>query len=70
MECDEDMERYSRKQSKSVNNKAIDEFIEEVLSVCRKHGLSIGHEDSQGSFIILNYDEVFSQWFQAADDDT
>ena len=38
----------------------VDAFIQEVLEVCRKHGLSIAHEDHQGGFIIEDYTEVMS----------
>ncbi len=41
-------------------------FIEEILSVCKKHRVSISHEDSHGSFIIEKYNEDRSDWLRDA----
>ena len=41
-------------------------FIEEILAVCRKHGLSIAHEDSQGAFIVELYSNIAAQWLSDA----
>ena len=32
-------------------------FLEEIEQVCRKHNLSISHEDGQGRFIIEKFNE-------------
>lgn len=37
-------------------------FLDEIHSVCKRHGLSISHEDGHGSFIIENYDERNIDW--------
>lgn len=41
-------------------------FLKDLLSVCKKHGFSIGHEDTQGSFIIYPYegegDDTLTEW--------
>jgi hypothetical protein len=33
----------------------IDVFLDEIHSVCLRHGLSIEHEDGEGAFNITNY---------------
>ena len=38
-----------------MDNETIKEFIDEIDKVCRKYGLSITPEDSQGGFIIEKY---------------
>ena len=41
-------------------------FIEDILTLCKKHGFSIGHEDEFGAFEIHNYDEHYSDWLRHA----
>ena len=41
-------------------------FIEEYTALCKKNGLTISHEDSQGSFIIEDFDEYDIEWMQNA----
>jgi len=35
----------------------IDSFLDEIIQVCKKHNLSISHEDNQGAFIIEKENE-------------
>ena len=43
------------------------DFLNEIKEVCKKHNLSISHEDYHGSFIIQNYDESNLEWlFEAS----
>ena len=44
----------------------VDAFLSEILAVCRKHGMSIGHEDSHGSFIVQEFSEEGAGWLAAA----
>lgn len=44
-----------------------DAFLLEIIDVCKKHGLSISHEDSQGGFIIEPYSEYDVEWIRQAD---
>lgn len=37
-------------------------FLEEIDSVCKRHGLSISHEDYHGAFFIEEYDESNIEW--------
>lgn len=41
-------------------------FVKAILKVYRKYGLSIGHEDSQGSFEINNNIKSNSKWLSSA----
>ena len=45
----------------------VQNFLEEIRAVCIKHRLSIGHEDTQGSFIVTPYDEECVEWLESAD---
>ena len=48
----------------------INSFLEEILTVCVKHGLSIAHEDTQGAFLIKNFDLKYAKWLMEASDRT
>lgn len=37
-------------------------FLDDIHEVCKKHNLSISHEDGHGSFIIEEYDEWNIKW--------
>ena len=41
-------------------------FIEDVISLCKKHGKSISHEDGHGGFEIEQYDDFYSEWLRNA----
>ena len=42
------------------------EFLKEILEVCKKHGFSLAHEDTQGAFIVENYKDEDSTWLMYA----
>lgn len=46
----------------------VDAFIADVIAVCRRHGMSIGHEDGHGAFKIEDFDDSNSQWLGEAFD--
>jgi hypothetical protein len=51
-----------------IENKKIDNSLNDIKEVCKKHGLSISHEDGQGGFIIDHYSDKDIEWlFQASD---
>lgn len=60
--------RWIRKLRKRDISPSVDSFLEEVLEVCRKHGMSISHEDSQGAFEIVDYSEDAAGWLLEAYD--
>ena len=47
-------------------------FIEEVIKIYKKYGLSISHEDSHGAFFIEKYNESElnnnAEWLRAAEE--
>lgn len=42
-------------------------FYRELIALYKKYGISISHEDSQGGFIIENYNEHNVDWIIDAD---
>jgi hypothetical protein len=50
--------------SRNIKFKA---FMNEITGVCKKHGLSIAHQDHQGAFIVENYSKTNIEWLQSAD---
>jgi hypothetical protein len=46
----------------------IDRFIDEVVEVCRRHGLSISHEDHHGAFEITEISETKIEWLKKCHD--
>jgi hypothetical protein len=49
---------------------AVDAFLAEVIEVCRKHGMSISHEDGWGAFQVRNFSESDADWLKEATDKT
>ena len=50
-----------------MNNKErIENFMKEYEELCMRHGLSLGHEDYEGGFIIDEYDADDIEWVKAA----
>jgi hypothetical protein len=62
--------RWSSRKGEEVWNPKVNSFIEDVLAVCRKHGLSISHEDRYGAFTVEYFDQKLADWLQAAHDET
>lgn len=64
------MQRWSHEKSHDHENLKVDAFLVEINEVCKRHGLSISHEDSHGSFMIDNYSGELADWLMAASDNT
>lgn len=62
--------RFIRRKGKFGESPGCDAFISDVLYVYEKHGLSIGHEDGQGSFLIEKLSERNVDWIKSASDNT
>jgi hypothetical protein len=54
----------------TMRSEKVKEFVKEIIKVCKKHNLSISHEDQRGGFEIENYDDCFTGWFSQASDRT
>ena len=67
VEDDMGKKRWDRRKRCDVENVDVDAFIDDVNDVCRKYGMSIGHEDSHGGFVIYALtDESDLEWFSDA----
>lgn len=65
------MARWMTRRKENGDTPAIDLFIEEIIAVCKKHGMSISHEDGHGAFVIENEDnERNFDWLRDASDNT
>jgi hypothetical protein len=49
-----------------LENPAADSFLAEIAEVCRKHNLSISHEDEHGAFRLRRFNESDLEWLNAA----
>lgn len=47
-------------------NPKVKQFLEEVLAVCRAHGMSLSHEDGHGAFLIEPFSEFNAGWLMDA----
>jgi hypothetical protein len=63
------MLRWSTRHGEERHVPAIDAFLREVIGVCRRHGFSIGHEDTQGAFLVQKWDPKTADWLLAAADE-
>ena len=45
-------------------------FLDEIQAVCEKHGLSLGHEDDHGAFLVEEYSAHNQRWLRHAHDET
>jgi len=67
---DNKMERWNIKNGCDKENTNIDAFIEEIIEISKKHGLSISHEDTYGAFTVEKYSEDNAEWLRGAHDAT
>lgn len=49
-----------------IEDPRVDAFLSDVLAVCKRHGMAISHEDSQGGFEIVPLIEGDTGWLNAA----
>jgi hypothetical protein len=62
------MERWVKKKQKHLEVPDVDAFLAEIVAVCRKHKLSLLHQDPQGAFVVDQYDERWTEWLMDAND--
>lgn len=63
------MLRWRAAEIRLVEVPCIDAFLEEIDAVCKKHKMSISHEDKGGAFMIVGYNVNDASWLKAASDD-
>lgn len=64
------IKHWNIKQRKSIENRRIDAFLVDIIEVYRKHNLAISHEDIHGGFDIVELEDSFVKWLEAAADNT
>lgn len=62
--------RWSSTAKRIVENQKIDAFLAEIEAVCKRHGLSIAHEDGHGLFLVVDHDDRRAGAFEDAIDAT
>lgn len=64
------MKRWDAINRQDIENEKVDAFLLEVIEVCKKHGLSISHEDNHGGFEVELFDPANIEWLMDASDKT
>lgn len=49
-----------------VDSAEVEAFLSEIVAICRKHGLSLAHEDHHGAFEVHEFSEENVAWLTAA----
>ena len=50
----------------TITDKQCEDFLHDLINLCYQHGLSLAHEDTQGGFLIHDYNEKDTRWLLAA----
>jgi hypothetical protein len=59
--------RWDASVDKGVIDAAVDTFIDELVEVCRRHNMTLGHEDAHGAFQVKRgFNEDRADWLRAA----
>ena len=64
------MKRWNTKHNKNLKNEDIDDFLEDIVEVCKRHKLTISHEDAHGAFKIESFNKYNIAWIKNAFDST
>ena len=64
------MKRWKTTEGREIESAKIDAFLAEVIEISKKHGLSIAHEDSGGSFLVHTFSPYDADWLMGAADET
>ncbi len=54
--------RWSPGRGREIADVKIDNFLKDIVEVCKRHGLSISHEDGHGSFLVEKYADGLTMW--------
>lgn len=47
-----------------ITKEEAEKFYNEIEEVCRKHNISISHEDGHGGFLLETYDDFYMRWLR------
>ena len=61
------LKRLTQNDIHDITEEKKEDFLKEIEEVCKKHNLSISHEDSQGAFEIEKYHQQNIEWLKDAD---
>ncbi|KKL19657.1 hypothetical protein LCGC14_2463290 [marine sediment metagenome] len=50
------------------DNSTTEAFLNDLATVCRKHQMSLSHEDEHGAFQVEGYDTQLTEWLLSAHD--
>ena len=53
----------------AVEDPGVEAFLDDIVAVCEKHGMSLGHEDGHGNFIVCRDQKIYAsnlQWLESA----
>ena len=53
-------------EQREIKRAEVEAFLNEIEAVCRKHDLSILHEDTQGAFEIRRFDDQAMTWLRGS----
>lgn len=56
------MKRWHLINSDFIEDENADNFLKEIIDVCKKHNISISHEDYYGGFILKKYSDDDAEW--------
>jgi hypothetical protein len=61
------MSRWDCATNSDVDDAAVEAFIDELVEVCRRHNMVLGHEDKHGAFEVERiFTEDRANWLRAA----
>ena len=49
------MKRWNCEAKDEIEHPKVDAFLNEIISVCKKHGFSLSHEDFHGAFVVCGF---------------
>ena len=56
------MKRWDCNRNENAEDAAVDAFLIELVEVCRRHRMTLGHEDDHGAFEVRSFDEANIKW--------
>jgi len=60
------MQKGDTEKNEKIKKEKIDTFLKEIETVCKKHNLSISHEDGHGAFQVEKFDKDNIEWLMNA----